>query len=126
MIVGRESDLLRDYTRLRDRLDVIEYHHPPAPGSITTPNMRCDIFGRPYMDFARGTTVLSEFLIYLASLFILADVVRYQVDQWSRLLDDHPAETILIERFLDLVPRKLPNIVLNELHREYYLFSTSA
>ena len=34
--------------------------------------------------------------MYPLGLFILSDVVRYQPDQWKRLLDDHPAETILI------------------------------
>jgi hypothetical protein len=36
--------------------------------------------------------------------------------------DSHPAEAILVERYLDLAVRKLPNIVLNDLHREFFLF----
>jgi hypothetical protein len=42
---------------------------------------------------------MGEFVLYLAALFILSDVVRYQ-GQWKRLLDDHPEEALLVDRFL--------------------------
>ncbi len=88
--------------------------------------MRCDIFGSLYMDFSADPAELSELLIYLAALFILSDVVRYQVDQWARLLDDHPDEAIFIERFLDVAARKIPNLALNELENDYFRFAVTA
>lgn len=73
------------------------------------------------MDFGRGRVSLAELPIYYASLFILSDMVRYQ-GQWKRLLDDHPQEAVLVDRFLDIATRKVPNLVLNELSRTLYLF----
>jgi hypothetical protein len=126
MILDRETDLLKAFSRTTDTLDVLEYSRADTQTQVTIPDVRLDIFGRMYMDFARGRTVLGEPIIYLAALFILADVVRYQADQWNRLLSDHPAEAILVERFLDLVPRKLPNIALNELQQQSVLFLVAA
>lgn len=127
MIVRHERDLLAGYTRGVDTLDVIEYSMASATSSsIPAPNPRCDTFGEFFMTFVRSRDDLSELLIYLASLFILSDVVRYQVDQWARLLDDHPDEAILIERFLDLAARKVPNLVLSELEGEYFQFKVGA
>src|SRR5215218_4173299 len=105
MIVRHESDLLQGYTRGLDALDVIEYSAATSAPPLGGPAMRCDIFGSLYMDFSRALGELGELLTYLAALFILSDVVRYQVDQWARLLDDHPDEEIFIERFLDVAAR---------------------
>lgn len=74
------------------------------------------------MDFARGVRVFGEIVHYHAALFILSDVVRYQPDQWLRLLNDHPDEAIMIDRFLEIAARKLPNLYLTELHEELFLF----
>lgn len=41
---------------------------------------------------------------------------------WKRLLDDHPAEAILIDRLLDIMIRKLPNLFINELEDRVVLF----
>jgi hypothetical protein len=122
MIVDRESDLLRRFTRQRDTFDVLEYRMGPAPPGFSGPNLRLDVFGEPYMDFARGTRVFGELILYHASLFILSDVVRYQPEQWLRLLDDHRDEAIVIERFLDVAVRKLPNLILNELSEQLFMF----
>lgn len=48
--------------------------------------------------------------------------MRYQPDQWPRLLNDHPDEAIMIDRFLEIAARKLPNLYLTELHEELFLF----
>jgi hypothetical protein len=75
------------------------------------------------MDFGRTRVVLAELPTYYAALFILSDVVRYQ-GQWKRLLDDHPQEAVLVDRFLEVATRKIPNLALNELARVLYLFRT--
>jgi hypothetical protein len=77
------------------------------------------------MDFRPGRSVHSETLLYLLGLFILSDVVRYQPDQWKRLLDDHPAEMILIDRFLGIGVRKVPNLFLNQFHSDMFLFQVA-
>jgi YaaC-like Protein len=112
--------------RRRDVFDVLDY-------TLTTddeadaegPAMGLDLFGQPYLDFGRGRVALAELPTYYAALFILSDVVRYQ-GQWKRLLDDHPQEAVLIDRFLDVATRKVPNLVLNELGQVLYLFRTGA
>ena len=126
MIVSAEKGALRTFVRGIDTLDVIGYSTTSQTSSISAPHPRCDIFGELFMAFAPRRLDLSEILIYLAALFILSDVVRYQVDQWARLLDDHPGEAIIIERFLDIASRKVPNLALNELEREYFEFKVAA
>jgi hypothetical protein len=123
MIIDRESDLLRHYTRQFDALNVLGY--TTTGGHIGVPAMRLDVLGGVHMDFARGTLVLGEPVLYFAALFILSSVVRYDPEQWKRLTDDHPAEAILVERFLDVAARKLPNLILNELHARVFLFRAS-
>lgn len=99
MVINRESDVLKGWTRSFDDLDVLAYDHPSTGGSITYPNGRMDVFGELHLDFARGTRVFGEIVLYFGSLFILSDVVRYQADQWLRLLQDHPAEAILVDGY---------------------------
>ena len=113
---------LRSHTRTGDRLDVLFYS---AVANTLTMITRAppveDIFGELYSDFARSRQHLSEFATYYAALFILADAVRYQ-GQWTRLLDEHPSEAVLIERFMEIALRKLPNLTLNHLDQGVYLF----
>lgn len=125
MILDRESDLLKAYVRREDRLNTIQYvadFKNETPPDL--PVIRHDMFGGMHMDLRRTSLVLGELVINFAALFILSSVVRYQPEQWKRLTDDHPAEAILMDRYLDLAVRKLPNLVLNELHNELYTFKT--
>jgi hypothetical protein len=125
MILGQETPRghLRGYVRGQDVLDVVNYYfaHAQTLDDVPFPPLRLDIFGELYMDFCREKVVLGELPIYYASLFILSDAVRYQ-GQWRRLLDDHPEEAVLIDRFLDIAIRKLPNLALNALARGVHLF----
>jgi hypothetical protein len=126
MILSHEAPwgFLHGYRRISDELDILKYSAGPAE-KLRAPTQRCDIFGRLYMDFDTSTTVLSEWLIYFAALFILADAARYQ-PQWKGLLDDHPEEAILVERFLELAVRKVPNLALNQLSGTLMLFKVAS
>jgi hypothetical protein len=124
MIVDHERPRghLRGHTRGQDLLDVIGYSAAATTlDEIASAPIRSDIFGEPYMDFCSERIVLAELPIYFAALFILADAVRYQ-GQWGRLLDDHPDEAVVIDRFLDIATRKVPNLALNELAGAVHLF----
>jgi hypothetical protein len=123
MIVDRERDVLKQYGRTRDVMDIIEYHGTctPPPG-LTVPRMKMNVFGELFMDLRRTSMVFGELCLYFAALFILSSLVRYDAEQWKRLIDDHPAEAILVDRFLDIAVRKLPNLVLNELEQQAVLF----
>jgi hypothetical protein len=124
MIVDHEAPrgLLSGYIQTRDAYDVLMYTATaPTLGEIVRPHLRGDIFGELYFDFSRTRQQLAEFPTYYAALFILSDVVRYQ-GQWKRLIDEHPEEAVLIDRFLDIAIRKLPNLALNELAQRVHLF----
>jgi hypothetical protein len=121
-MIERRSHLLRHFEKKRERLDVFVYEAEPTPSSISYPTIRPDMVGDPYMDLGGGRREFGEPVIYLAALFILSDVVRYQAEHWLRLLEDHPAEGILVERFLDIAARKFPNLILNELHQQIIKF----
>jgi hypothetical protein len=108
-----------------DSLDVIEFSKSVEGSAFMAPSLRCDTFGDLYMHFGPPRLQLGELLIHHAALFILSDVVRYQVDQWARLLDDHPEEAILVERLLDVAARKVPNLALNELEGDHFQFAVS-
>jgi YaaC-like Protein len=115
LIDARENSLLRKCTSNAEVLDVYEYS---ASLPVPVPTIRPDVFGELYMDLSPERNTMGEVPTYLAALFILSDVVRYQADNWLRLLADHPAEEIVVDRFLDLAGRKFPNLILNELHKE--------
>jgi hypothetical protein len=42
------------------------------------------------------------------------------------LLADHPHEEVLVDRFLDVATRKLPNLALNHLTGMVHVFSTTS
>ncbi|MGA9762631.1 MAG: hypothetical protein WBQ14_09425 [Gaiellaceae bacterium] len=113
---------LHQYSQIEDVLDVVKVLGTEDDEPLRVPSCRADIFGETYWDLAPNS-LGSEPLIYFAALFILSDVVRYQ-GQWRRLLDDHPEEAILIDRFLEIAARKLPNLALNDLSSDLYLFRT--
>jgi hypothetical protein len=117
----RHRELLGRWTQTLDTLDVLEYQATFPRLGWWGPSLRLDTFGEWYWEF-RTTRVLGELILYFASLFILSDVVRYQVEQWKRLLDARPSEALLVDRFLDVAGRKLPNLVLNELGQELHEF----
>ncbi len=119
------NGVLRSFTLLRDEFDVLAYQTTTTRTSLPSPRFRCDLFGELYGDLYRGRVVLSEQLVYFVALFILSDVVRYQAGQWQDLLEERPEEAVLIERFLDLATRKVPNLFLNELGGSLYLFRAS-
>jgi hypothetical protein len=120
----RRKDLLLGWTKTQDTLDILTYTKSVTGVPLLVPEMRLDAFGEIYMEFETKKR-LGELVVDFAALFILSDVVRYQVDQWKRLLDDHPSEELLVERFLQTAARKLPNLVLNELGGELYEFKFS-
>jgi hypothetical protein len=125
MIVEHESarGALHQFSKIRDVLDVLEYRATTQADDLFIPERRMDIFGRLYMNFLRTQSYLAELPLYYAALFILSDAARYQ-GQWQKLLGDHPEEEVLIDRFLDVATRKLPNLALNHLTRSFNLFAT--
>ncbi len=123
MIQRREGVELRSFVRGTERMDIVDYRCDRLDVA-RMPFRRADVFGQTYIDFTPTRTILSELLVYLVALFALSDAVRY-TDRWKSLLDARVSESILIDRFLDIATRKLPNLVLNQLHRDCYLFTAT-
>jgi YaaC-like Protein len=122
MIDACESGPLRELTREKETLDVYEYS---GKVPLKMAPIRSDVFGGQFLDLSPNKRQMGEIPIYLAALFTLSDVVRYQAEHWLRLLHDHPAEEIVVERFLDIACRKFPNLILNELNNEIYEFKVA-
>jgi hypothetical protein len=116
---------LRGYSIARDHLDVVEFRSPRSTADVEAPSLVPDLFGELYIDFNTGHVDLAEPLVYYAILFILSSAVRYEPEQWQRLLDDHPAEGILVERMLDVATRKIPNLILNKLEGQLVQFKVA-
>ena len=123
MIIDHEcgNGLLRQFRRVRDVFDVLEYESPRIR-QLKVPDTRSDVFGRLYMNFVRTRSYLGELPLHFAALFTLSDAVRYQ-GQWQKLLADHPEEEVLVDRYLDVAVRKLPNLALNHLTGHFHRFT---
>lgn len=123
LIRTRERTRLRAYRLDADRLDVLKYRGKGQDGGL--PGFRADLFGELYFDLNQSDLDLADPLVYLAGLFILSSAVRYEPEQWQRLMEGRPAEAILVDRMLELAGRKIPNLVLNTLEGTTFKFTTS-
>lgn len=123
LIRSCERNKLSGYERSRDSLDVLEYKRD-ADGGIKLA-LRENMFGQLFCDVNRNHIDLAEPLVLFASLFIMSSATRYDPEQWQRLLERSPAETILVDRMLEIAGRKLPNIALNVLEGEVIRFHLS-
>jgi len=120
LIVGAQNGQLKGYAKVFDHLNSLEYSHP-GPNAVA-PVLRSDVLGDLFVDFGTPQGALSDLALHLAALFILSDVVRYQPEQWKRLLDEHVSEAVLVDRYLDVATRKVPNMILNGLLGDCVLF----
>lgn len=124
LILSRRHTRLKDFDVEDQRLDVVKIRSKPSIEDPAFPAFCMDVFLEPHIDLTQTRTEIAEPLAFYAMLFILSSVVRYEPEQWQRLLLDHPAEAILVERLLNVAERKVPNLVLNQLHNSYIHFST--
>jgi hypothetical protein len=58
---------------------------------------------------------MPEPVAHLATLFCLAWMARYQPDQWMRTIDTQVETAELIDSLLNLVARKFPNLLLDQM-----------
>ena len=122
LIESREGNLLRGYSQVEHAFDTVKFQRSSAKSGFWFPDLRVDVFQNHYCDLSMVRRRLGELPAYLGALFVLSDVVRYQAEHWLRLLDDRPGEGLLVEHFLDIASRKVPNLVLNELHQQLFIF----
>ena len=120
LIQEAERRELRGFTKTFEHLNAIEYAHAGPSAPLVA--VRQDLFGVPYADLGREIGYLSDIALHVAALFILSELVRYQPDKWKRLLDEHQLETVLVEHYLEIAARKVPNLVLNEMLGQCIVF----
>jgi len=87
--------------------------------------MRMNLVGDVFLDFRRSAGHLAELPIYFAALLTFSEAVRYEPEDWWRLITNRIGDANLVQRFLDMAERKLPNLMLNELDGGVHLFRAS-
>jgi len=66
----------------------------------------------------------NKIVSYLMALFTLSYLSRYRPETWFPFVNnDNSGEKLIFEKFISLSIRVLPNIVLNELENEEYIFT---
>ncbi|MDO8616907.1 MAG: YaaC family protein [Dehalococcoidia bacterium] len=63
--------------------------------------------------------MFSQPVVYLMVLFALSYLARYHPEKWNPFVQsDETGERLLVERFIRIAARGLPNLMLNALHHE--------
>ena len=66
---------------------------------------------------------LAPLIVLLMGLYALATLSRYHPEIWNPFVErDDSGERLVVEQFLRVVQRYAPNLVLNEVDQERYLF----
>jgi hypothetical protein len=68
---------------------------------------------------------VSEYAVYLGILYVVADLARYHPDYWMTMQRNRTGEYFIIREFLDVAEEKVPNLALNHLSRETYVFRSA-
>lgn len=68
--------------------------------------------------------VVSEFAIYVIVLYALSMFVRYSPNVWLRMIEDQTDEFFLIRSFILLAKKAVPQLALNHLTRQSWVFRT--
>ncbi len=65
-----------------------------------------------------------ELTVFLAILFALSRIVRYNPRFWLTIEENQTDEYFLIRQFVDLAVRKVPNLVINHLGKRTFVLSS--
>lgn len=78
--------------------------------------------GRLYFYIPAKPSPLPELCALLAAMFLLGMLVRYYPHIWMQLLDDRHPIVEIVEAFIPIAQRKYPNLVLNNLAGDSFVF----
>ena len=116
----------KKYIIARDTLDVLQVNvvdvQPEMPTGLP---MRVNLVGDVFVNIRRSAGYLAELPTYFAALLTFSEAVRYVPEEWWRLITNRIGDANLMQRFLDMAERKVPNLVLNELNGGLHLFRAS-
>ncbi|WP_018131387.1 YaaC family protein [Effusibacillus pohliae] len=90
-------------------------HHPLLIGDVT---------GKMHIRYPlAGDFLLPEISLHFMVMFVLGMLCRYETERWGEMILTFLSQDVyLINEFLNLSMRKFPNLILNELFGEQYIF----
>lgn len=78
--------------------------------------------GRLYFYISEAPEPLPESCAFLGSMFLLGMLVRYYPHVWMQLLERRHPLVEVVEAFITIAERKYPNMILNNLSGESFVF----
>lgn len=87
------------------------------------------LFGQKYLSVghikSEKLVCPSPVVIILMALYALGYLSRYHPEEWHKFVrNDESGERMIVERFLSLVNRYAPNLVLNQVQQQRIVFAT--
>ncbi|BCJ87462.1 YaaC family protein [Effusibacillus dendaii] len=121
---GNSYNLPKDIFQLAEsdppgRLHV--YHLSPV---TFHPLLIYDFYGQSYIRYPLADdTVIPEISLHFMVMFVLGMLCRYETERWGEMILSYYSQDVyLINEFLNISMRKFPNLILNELFGEQYIF----
>jgi hypothetical protein len=90
--------------------------------NFLVPQISETIDGRYFLYLPEQPDQLPEPCAFLGGMFLLGMLVRYYPHIWMQLLERHHPLVQVVEAFLPIAQRKFPNLVLNNLTGDSYIF----
>lgn len=86
-----------------------------------------DSTGKAYLRYPLAEDVLiPEISLHFMVMFVLGMLCRYETEKWGEMiLTLFSQDVFIINEFLNLSTRKFPNLILDELFDEQYIFSST-
>ncbi|MFC4768483.1 YaaC family protein [Effusibacillus consociatus] len=86
-----------------------------------------DLTGRTYLRYPlAGDFLIPEISLHFMVMFVLGMLCRYETERWGEMILTFLSQDVyLINEFLNLSMRKFPNLILNQLFGEQYIFYSS-
>ncbi len=75
----------------------------------------------------KDNILLNQILLDYINLFILSEQVRYHQDNWNKILNGENESLIsILKIYIEIVKRRFPNMILNELFNERFSYGSPA
>lgn len=92
-----------------------------------SPSQHVQLFRNSHGDYffyaKQALHVADELVVFNMLSYLLGMLCRYDTELWGELVFSFSSsDTYLIEEFLQLTLRKLPNLILNQIYRQFLIF----
>lgn len=83
-----------------------------------------DLSGKAYLRYPiENDALIPEISLHFMVMFVLGMLCRYETERWGEMILGFSSQDVyIINEFLNLSMRKFPNLILNELFGENYIF----